>query len=370
MERQYLTTPRAVGSPADAAAAMCGAHAQVLTAAEWSIGLRLAGATQDQVRVALWEERSLVKTFGPRGTVHLLPARDLPMWAAALSAVPVRFPVRAGVRLAREQAEEAIAAIGAALLGAELTIDELSGEVVTRAGRWAGELTLPGFGGMWPRWREVLPLAAYRGVLCHGPSRGRNVTYTSPASWLPGYQPGDPPSAVTELIRRYLYAYGPATPEQFAQWLAAPRRWAAAAFGAMGGDLQQVELDGSPAWLLAGDAVFPTACPPGVRLLPYFDAYPVAVQPRALLYPGRAGERALSRTGQAGTFPVLLIDGVVQGVWHQRRSGRVTDVTVEPIGTLTRTQRRGLDDEVGRLGEFLGATARLTIGPVSAGSHA
>jgi hypothetical protein len=349
---------------------MCGAHAQVLTAAQWSIGLRLAGITQDDVRAAIWTERSLVKTFGPRGTVHLLPARDLPMWTAALSAVPVTFPAVAGARLAPGQAEEVIAAISAALLGAELTIDELSDEVVARTGPWAGELALPGFGGRWPRWRQVLPLAGQRGVLCHGPSRGRNVTYTSPSSWLPGYQPGDASSALPELIRRYLHAYGPATPAQFAQWLAAPRRWAAEVFAALDGDLQQVELDGSPAWLLAGDTVIPPACPPGVRLLPYFDAYPVAAQPRALLYPGRAAGRALSRTGQAGTFPVLLIDGVVQGVWHQRRSGRVIDVTVEPLGTLTAAQRRGLDDEVARLGEFLVAAARLTIGPVSAGSHA
>jgi hypothetical protein len=178
------------------------------------------------------------------------------------------------------------------------------------------------------------------------------------------------PSALPELVRRYLHAYGPATPAQFAQWLAAPRRWASDVFGAMGDGLQQVELDGSPAWLLAGDTVIPPGCPPGVRLLPYFDAYPVAGQPRALLYPGRAAQRALSRTGQAGTFPVLLIDGVVQGVWHQRRSGRAIDVTVEPIGTLTGAQRRRLDDEVARLGDFLAATPRLTIGPVSAGSHA
>jgi hypothetical protein len=341
-----------------------------MTAAEWSIGLRLAGVTQDDVRAAVWAQRSLVKTFGPRGTVHLLPARDLPMWTAALSAVPVTFPAVAGTRLAPGQAEEAITAIGAALLGAELTLDELSHEVVARTGRWAGELNLPGFGGMWPRWRQVLPLAGQRGVLCHGPSRGRNVTYTSPGSWLPSYQPGDAASAVPELIRRYLWAYGPATPAQFAIWLGAPRRWAAEAFGAMAGELQQVELDGSAAWLLAGDTVIPPVCPPGLRLLPYFDAYPVAGQPRALLYPGRAAQRALSRTGQAGTFPVLLIDGVVQGVWHQRRSGRAIDVTVEPIGALTGTQRRSLDDEVARLGEFLAVATRLTIGPVSAGSHA
>ena len=40
------------------------------------------------VRSALWTERTLVKTFGPRGTVHLLPARDLSRWCAALSELP------------------------------------------------------------------------------------------------------------------------------------------------------------------------------------------------------------------------------------------------------------------------------------------
>ena len=80
LARQGLTAPLADAGPADAAAAMCGTHAQVQSAAELSIGLRLADATQTDVRTALWTERSLVKTFGPRGTVHLLPSRDLPMW--------------------------------------------------------------------------------------------------------------------------------------------------------------------------------------------------------------------------------------------------------------------------------------------------
>jgi hypothetical protein len=56
-----------------------GAHAQVLSAAELSIERRIAGAVRTDVRRAMWEERSLVKTFGPRGTTHLLPAADLPM---------------------------------------------------------------------------------------------------------------------------------------------------------------------------------------------------------------------------------------------------------------------------------------------------
>src|SRR5258707_3365872 len=67
---------------------MCGAHAQVLSAAELSIGLRIAGITRTDVQEALWTEHSLVKTFGLRGTIHLLPTEDLPLWTGALSAIP------------------------------------------------------------------------------------------------------------------------------------------------------------------------------------------------------------------------------------------------------------------------------------------
>src|SRR5689334_24931100 len=85
LDRHHLTEPAA--SAADVAAATCGVHAQIRTAAELSIGQRLAGATRDDVRAALWDTRELVKTFGPRGTVHLLPTRDLPSWTGALAAV-------------------------------------------------------------------------------------------------------------------------------------------------------------------------------------------------------------------------------------------------------------------------------------------
>jgi len=71
--------PAAGDGPADIARAMCGAHAQILNAAEHSIGRRFAGGTRTAVQRAIWTDRTLVKTFGPRGTVHLLPTADLPM---------------------------------------------------------------------------------------------------------------------------------------------------------------------------------------------------------------------------------------------------------------------------------------------------
>jgi winged helix DNA-binding protein len=362
------------GTPSDVVAAMCGAHAQVASAAELSVALRLGGAV---TRADVREDGDVVKTFGPRGTVHLLPGRDLPWWTTALSAVPgAPHPMPESARMTEQQTEEVVAGIGEALLDADggLTVDELNEQVVTRTGAWAGDLVMPAFQEMWPRWRQAIALAARRGLLCLGRSpRGRKVTYTHPRRLLPGFRPArSEKDALAQLVRRYLYAYGPATPQDFAQWLGAPKRWAAELFASagQGGGIEETAFEwGGTAWQLAGDDLPEDEAPRGVRLLPYFDSYVIACRPRDRLFPGRAFERALAG-GQAGNFPVLLVDGVVGGVWHQRRSGRRIDVTVEAFATPTRSQRAELEAQAERVAQILEGIPRLALGRVTVGPHA
>ncbi|MFJ8097633.1 winged helix DNA-binding domain-containing protein [Streptomyces griseofuscus] len=373
LERSALAAPSAAAGPAELVRALCGAHAQVLSAAELSVGIRSEAATRRDVRAALWDERSLVKTHGPRGTVHLLPTADLPLWIAALSTMPhPANPFPQHVRMTDEQTEEVIAAIGKALADAELTVDELSEAVVDIAGPWAGDLVMPAFQGMWPRWRQAVTLASYRGVLCFGPNKGRKVTYTSPQRHLPDFEPVEGTEAQARLLENYLSAYGPATPQNYAKWLNAPRGWTTELFASLesGGRVQRVDVEGTPAWVNAGDTEFPSEPPRGIRLLPYFDAYVVAGQPRERLFPGRAAERALTPSGQAGNYPVLLIDGTVCGVWHQRRSGNKLFVTVEPLTELSTAHRTLLVEQVERVAAVLEGRPELTVGTVTAGAHA
>lgn len=368
LRRQGLAEPLDTPIP-DVVAAMCGAHAQVMSAAELAIGLRMTGITRGDVRRALWEKRTLVKTYGPRGTVHLLPARDLPLWLGALAAVPRRSPMTGDARLTDAQIESVVAAIGEALAGDDLTIDELDERVITATGTWAGDLVMPAFGGYWPRWRQAIGMAAHHGALCFGPNCGRKTTYSSPRRWMNGFEPVDADSALRWLVTSYLAAYGPATPAHFARWLAAPVGWAKTLFASIEGKIVRVDVDGEEGWIVAGDKMSPGVRPPDVRLLPYFDAFVVASQPRERLFPGHAASRALSGS-QAGNFPVVLIDGVVAGVWHQRRSGRRIDITVEPLGDLTSRQRAGIDREADRVAAILDGRADVTIGEVSVGPHA
>ncbi|MFD6682824.1 winged helix DNA-binding domain-containing protein [Micromonospora parva] len=346
---------------------MCGAHAQIASAAELSVGLRVPGATRSLVRRALWTDRTLVKTRGPRGTVHLLAAADLPMWVGALTSVPAPSWERSVVLLTPRQTEQVLAAIADAVAEADLTTAELTEEIVARTGAWAGDLVMEAFQDRWPRWVAAMTAATRSGVICFGPNRGRVTTYTSPTRWLPDFAPMPGRAALAALVRSYLYAYGPATPAQFARWLAVPPAWGTWLFDSL--DLTEVTVEGTTAWVAADDTDFPDGRPSGLRLLPYFDAYAVGCHPRERLFPGAAATRALAG-GQAGNYPVLLVDGVVAGVWHQRRSGRSIRVTVEPLRPLDAARQRALAQEVDRVGEILEGRASLTVGTVSVGPHA
>jgi Winged helix DNA-binding domain len=364
MARHGLTS--SLASIPDAAAAMCGTHAQVMTAAELSLGLRVADTTRSDVAAALWDERSIVKTVGLRGTLHLFRTEDLPWWLAAFEALPRPVNHAPDVRLGAAELDAVLSAIDAAVEERELTIDELDVQVAARCGDWAAERVMPAFGGFWPRWRQAIGAAACRGVLCFGPNRGRRVTYTSLKRWLPTSGRVDSDAAMRTLVHAYLFAYGPARPEHLAQWLAIPTPLARSLFAIV--DLDEVEVDGATAYVNRGDTAFDDQVPP-VRLLPYFDAFAVGSQPRSMLFPGRAGERALART-QAGNYPVVLVDGVVAGVWHQKRSGRRVAVTVEPLGRLSASRRRAVEAEVERLGTIVEGRAELTIGTLTVGPHA
>lgn len=87
---------------------------------------------------------------------------------------------------------------------------------------------------------HLLGRGGLQGVLCRGPDRGREPTYVRLDDWLaPGAPaaPVEPDAALSELARRYLGAYGPATPEDLAHWSGLPRRLARHAWGLVGPEL-------------------------------------------------------------------------------------------------------------------------------------
>ena len=115
------------------------------------------------------------------------------------------------------------------------------------------------------------------------------------AAGLPGFRPAPEDEAIGTVITRYLYAYGPATPQQFAPVDRCPAELGRRAIRpAQPNSPRSTSRARRPLGDYAGHRhACGTDAKGGVRLLPYFDAYVVGSHPRDRLFPGKAA-RALS----------------------------------------------------------------------------
>jgi hypothetical protein len=357
--RHQLDERAPAGAMLEVAAGIAGVHAQVLSSAELTLWARVEGLAPDAVRRALWSERSLVKTWAMRGTLHLLPAAEFPLWQAALSTRRL-WEARSwqrgfGVTLAElERLNEAVAE---ALDGRLLTREELATRV--------GELSSPAVGDkLRESWGALLKPAAALGLLCFAPNQGQQVRFTRPDTWLGGWTGHDPEAAMDAVTRRFLAASGPVTREDFARWwgIPSPAR-AARLLERLGEEVARVGVEGTAAYALAADvpglAAAKAGGPRTVRLLPAFDQYVVTATLQAeRLMPGPFKARVYRPQGWLS--PVLLVGGRMDGVWRQEARGRRLLVTIEPFaGPPPAWARRAAEAEAERLAAFSGAELEL-----------
>ena len=380
VRRHWLAQPAPAEQMLDVVGDVCGIHAQMAVSAELSLGLRVRDITRQHIRDALWRERSLVKTYGLRGTLHLLPSHELALWLAALRA---RTPPRGG-NATLEQALPArrrgivVQAMVDALGDRALTREELAAELEKRLGAWATEPTLPAFGGQWPRWQLALGPAAHAGWIVFGPNRGNLVTYVRTDRWLGTQADWDGQAALREVARRYFHAYGPATAQEFARWFTmqpkAARELVASlvAEGVLDPVTVVSTVDGA-AWRAfavpdADDAGGRADEPERrVHLLPHFDCYVVGSFPRDQLVPASAP--AVMRRGTAAPFPVVLVDGVVAGVWERQRRGQAFALRVDTFAALGVAEQAAVVREAERIGQILEAPVEVAFGPVEPRGH-
>jgi Winged helix DNA-binding domain len=320
------------------ASEICGVQAQVMSSAEQALWTRVEASSQD-VQGALWKKRSLVKTWAMRGALHLLPARDWPVFAGA-GATRDHFRKGSWLRsfaITGPQLDRLMADVADALGAEPLTKAELAEAV----GGAMGERLLSG-------WGEHLKLVAYQGGLCFGPNHGRNVTFVSPAAWLGERRTLDPEAALAELARRYLHAYGPATHEDFAVWWHMAPTAARKLFAEL--DLAEVTVDGEPRWALRKDvgAIAESGLDDRVRLLPGFDALTIGWRPREGSFVPDGFLPRVSRTS-GWISPIVLVRGRAVGMWEPKRRGKRIEVRIEPF---VRVNRNRVEAEARKLADF------------------
>jgi len=105
MRRQHLLEPAPHARLVDVVRDHVGIQAQVMSSAELSLRARVTSVRRPDVGAALWDERTLVKTWAMRGTIHLLAAEDLPLVVAARCADGGRFRLHDFLQLGFTEAQ-------------------------------------------------------------------------------------------------------------------------------------------------------------------------------------------------------------------------------------------------------------------------
>jgi len=359
LARSHLVTPAPRARLVDVVRDVCGLQAQLLSAAELALSARVAGATQESVKDALWVKKSLVRAWTVRGTIHVIPADDLPLWMAALG---TRRYWESKEWLEREQltAKDAMLifdAVHDALGEKGSTRAEITDAVVTRLGAKFRTKISSG-------WGELLAPLMYMGKMCFGPSVGPNVTFVRADRWVPKWPRLDSEEAQRELFVRFLRAYGPTTLDGMARWFGMKPAALHPLLRSLEPETAAVTIEGRKAWMLSRVRNPPERRSSQVRLLAQYDSYVIGSHPRDTIVDEAAQTRIRSyKRGQwegVVGVPVLLIDGIVRGVWERRDRGGRIEIGVQPAGKLSSTHRRALEIEVERIGRFFGREATLT----------
>jgi len=328
-----------------------GIQAQVMSAAELGLFSRVEGLGQQDVRSALWQDRTLIKTWAMRGTLHLLSAKDLPLYVAARDwhSGPAwsNYFAEFGLSTAAQQ-EAYLSAIPHVLEQGPMTRQQLAEAVAEQTGiAQARDFIISA------NWGSPLKPSAYRGDLCFGPSQGQNVTFVNPKTWMGSWQSIEPEQALKRIVRLYLQTYGPATPEDFARWWGGKITQAKKLFKAMRDELEEVEVEGWQAFALSStfEAMQGVEVSETLHLLPLFDVYTIGV-PRGLEAVLCQAYKSQIFRAQGWISAVVLVNGSIQGVWQYTTRRSQVAVKVRLFCPPAAAIHKGIEAEAERLGDF------------------
>jgi hypothetical protein len=329
LHRQLLAGNPAA-TPHDTVAHFGAIQAQDYLGALWAVGVRTREAVEGDVERAL-AERSIVRCWPMRGTLHFVAAEDV-RWMLDLLAPRVLarhrgrllrdFELDPRTVLRSRKAVERALHGGKSLTRPEIYAVLEKAKIATGASR-----------GL-----HILFTLAHERLLCFGARRGKQPTFVLLDEWLPSAPARPRDEALTELARRYFGSHGPATPADFAWWSGLTLKEANEAIAL--GEVDPSALDG-------------TSARSSVHLLPPFDEYTVAYKDRSAILDPAFAKRLNAGGGILNA--VVIVNGIVEGTWKRTLRGSGVDVTVSPFRAFTTAETRALDKEKARYARFVGA---------------
>ncbi len=261
-------------TPAQVVAHLGAIQAQDYAGGKWAIGLRLPNISEADIDDAI-ADRTIVRTWPMRGTLHFVPASDVP-WMLDLTASRV-VAGNAGRYRQLELDERTFGAARDVLVKALSSGKEVTRQGIYRLLEGAG-IKLEGGGPLDSgqiRGLHILAYHAQTGLICYGRHQGKQPAFALLDEWVPRTRTLDRDEALGELAKRYFTSHGPATVQDFAWWSGLPLRDVRAGAELAALHIDRMRIDGVEYFIGASTPV-QTRDSHSLHLLPPFDEYTVA----------------------------------------------------------------------------------------------
>ncbi|MFL6291311.1 MAG: winged helix DNA-binding domain-containing protein [Thermoanaerobaculia bacterium] len=326
--------------PGEVVAWLGAVQAQDYLGALWALGLRMKRATEAAVEQAI-AERTIVRTWPLRGTLHFVAPADV-RWMLAL----LTPRVIAGRKSRYRQLELDPKVFDRSR---DLLVRALEGGRQVRRDALYRMLDAEGISTAGQRGIHILQRHALDGLLCFAARQGRQPAFALLEEWVPPAGKLTRDEALAALAERYFTSRGPATLQDFTWWSGLTVAAAKAAIELAGPRLQKE----AAYWI---GAKGPAGVPAPAYLLPPYDEYTVAYKDRSAVLDPAHGRDV---SGNGIFYPTIVLGGRVAGTWKRELKKDSVVVTLSPFAPLKKKERQVIALAAERYGGFLGKPALL-----------
>lgn len=321
-------------------------QAQDYKGALWSIGLRLPAAVEAEIEQAI-ADRSIIRTWPMRGTLHFVAAADV-RWMLSL----LTPRVIAGDKRRSQQ------------LGIDDAMYSRSKKIFTRALQGGRQLSRDAMyrsledariSTEGQRGYHILRRCAQEGLICFGAREGKQQTFALLDEWTPATPVLSHDEALAALSLRYFTGHGPAALQDFIWWSGLTTSDAKTGIELVKNQLNSQIIAGQTYWM-PRDTSIKRQSSPSACLLPGFDEYLLGYKDRsAVLDPAHV---SIMHPGNNGMFkPTTVIDGQLTGIWKCTVKANTAVISATPFTSFNKAGERALELAAKRYTAFVSKSA-------------
>jgi hypothetical protein len=302
-------------NPADVVHSLGAMQAQDYKMAKWAVGLRMPGITENNVERA-YNAGEILRTHILRPTWHFVTPGDIRLIHAA-TADRVRVTTKTYLKLReldRSTMTKSMDIITKALEGKNyLTRKELQEELSRH------KIIADG-----SRLAHIIIEAELDMLVCSGPMKGKQFTYSLFDERVPKRKPVSKQEAIASLAAIYFKSRGPATIKDFCWWSSLTINEALCGINDLGNNIKREFTDGQECYYYPESLEeHGTLSAPLTFLMPDYDEYFISYKDRGILL---SDYNVPLPFGSNGRFPhLLIINGIGRGIYKTNSLEIVTD---------------------------------------------